>query len=550
MRFPWQKDETSNRSQSVVPPLDPVAIREETAEQVRREMTVLMEQVAELAATSAREQAFAEVSRALTTNPMPAMSNPNHASPFAAYGMDRPITFSTPQAPTRKPMSLVSTDTLRGLADNYDILRACINHLKREVLSVPLEIVPRDPKDQKRRTKKRLAEARDLFTKKGAIGGFGTPRRHFESRLIEDLCVIGAGAVFHERARGGWVRQSVEIDASTIRPFIDAYGWAPSDDGPNKDHVYEQWVYGMQVANFSRADLTYDGIYSLSYSPYFKSPVEYLIDAVDTALRSNLWNKGWLTDGNSPDEAYSMPETWSAKQVMEYAEWWDSLLTSSKGGRHKTRFLPGGSQRVGARSRKDQDFTGLELQLIRRTCAIMGVQPASIAFSGEQYKVSQENSQDQTTAFGAGVILEWRKDMYDDILERHGYGEFEVQNVTARQDTAKERAETNKILIESGQRTPNECRQADGEDPYEGGDSLLVQSTLVPLTQAASTEQPDETGKNAETDKKSDPAAVGTGGSDVKDKPAAQKEDEEAEPATRLTRMQPATTGLALRLPL
>ncbi len=453
------------------------------ADEIRRQFAEDLEPILARATRTAREETLAEIARALTPMaPVPAVPNPNARPAYGAYAFDRPITFSTPQSPARKPLALASTDTLRALADNYDILRACINELRREVLSVPIEVVARDPKDTRPTTRKRLEAARALFANDGAIGGVGEPRRHFESKLIEDLCVIGAGAIFHERAGGGWVRQSVAIDAATIRPFVDAYGWAPSPGEPGEDNVYEQWVYGVQVARFGRADLTYDGIYPTTYSPYFKSPVEYLLDAVDTALRSNMWNKGWLTDGNSPDDAYALPENWQPEQIKMYAEWWDSLTAGGANSRHKTRFLPSGSQRVGARSRKDQDFAGLDLWLVRRTCAIMGVQPASIGFAGEQYKVSQESSVAQTTAFGAGVILGWRKDTYDDLLSRHGFAEFECRNVTDRQETAQARAVTNETLIRSGQRTPNECRQADGEDPLEGGDVLLVPATLIPLT--------------------------------------------------------------------
>lgn len=490
----WRKAAPPPAPAPAVPsPAEIEQIAARTAAAVRAELADEIDAARELG----RREGMIDAARALAAgSPVPAVPDAAQAPPHGAYAMDRPITFSTPQAPSRRPGSAVTVDTLRALADNYDILRSCINHLKREVLAVPLQVVPKDPKDARPKTKRRLKEAQALFSRNGAIGGPGTPRRHYEGRLIEDLCVVGAAAVYHQRGRGGQVLQSVEIDAATIRPYTDAYGWTPGFTGPGSDHAYEQWIYGVYAARFSRADLTYDGIYPTTYSPYFKSPVEYLIDAVDTALRSSMWNKGWLTDGTSPDEVYALPETWSPSNVREFAEWWDSIQ-AQPGARHKTRFVPGNTGRIGSRSRKDQDFSGLDLWTMRRTCSILGVQPASIGFVGEQYKVSQDASMDQTTQFGAGVLLMWRKDHYDELLEMHGYAEFEVVNVTGQQESAKARAETNEVLVRSGQRTINEVRQSDGEDPVEGGDVVLVPTTVTTLKAVAEgPPEPPEPGKD------------------------------------------------------
>ncbi len=421
------------------------------------------------AALQARQEAFAEVSRAL------AVPSPEQA-PYPLYAYDQPIWYSTPHSPRKHPDSPITVDTLRKLADSYDVLRACINHLKREVAAVPIEISPRDPKDKSDRMKGRLDEARALFEIRGPVGGVGSPRRHFESMLIEDISIVGACAIFHQRNRGGGMYESVAIDAATIRPAVDAWGWP-------QGQCYEQWIYGVKIASFSDADMTYDGIYPVSYTPYFKSPVEYLIQVINSALRADQWNRDWLTDGNTPSDLLALPDSWTPAQVKEYAAFWDAMLTGSK-NRQKTKFVPGGTQKVGNPTRKDQDFQALELWLLRRTCAIMGVQPASIGYAGEQYKVSQEGSNDQTSVFGAGVLLDFRKATYDDILQRAGYGDLECQNVTHRQEKAKEQAETNRTRIESGQRTINEVRAEEGLDAVEGGDVVLVAGTLKSLETA------------------------------------------------------------------
>jgi hypothetical protein len=118
------------------------------------------------------------------------------------------------------------------------------------------------------------------------------------------------------------------------------------------------------------------------------------------------------------------------------------------------------------------------------------VQPASIGFVGEQYKVTQGESLAATTQFGAGPLLQWRKSLYDDLLRRRGYPELEARNVTPHETGAAARAARNEVRIRSGQCTPNEARAEEGLEPLPGGDTLFLAGGLVPLEQAAGAGEP------------------------------------------------------------
>lgn len=396
------------------------------------------------------------------------------------YALNHPWQFYTPQSPERKPGAFITTDQMRALARSYDVLRACIQHLKREVASVPGRISPRDAKDKSKKTEQAIEAAEAFFCADGGLGGVGRRRTHFESETLEDLLVIGAAAVFFSPTRGGGLYEVVAIDAATIRPRVDAYGWP----GPG-EVAYEQWIEGVQTGpGYTRQQLLYDGLNAVTYTPYFTGPVEWLIQTINAALRADSWNLNWLTNGNTPADIIALPESWTPNQVIEFATYWDGLLAGNSAQRQKARFVPGGTQRVGSPSRKDQDFAEYELWLMRRCCGIMGVAPAAIGFAGEQYKVSQEGSLKSTSQFGAGQILEFRKHLYDLVLQRLGYPFLQWVDVTDEEDDAKTKAETGEVLIRSGQRTPNEMRTADGLDPIEGGDALFVPNTWATVEQA------------------------------------------------------------------
>lgn len=414
----------------------------------------------------------------IASSPMPGAPSSfiPRASPYPIYHWDKPYVFSVPITPQRRPGSLVTVDTLRQLAESYDVLRACILHIRREITAVPIEIVARDDSDKSDVTMQRIKEAEKFFDVDGGLGGRGHRRQHFEGEVIEDLCVVGASAVYFAPTLSGKPYEVIPVDAATIRPKVDAFGWP----GPGQA-CYEQWVYGVKVAEYTREELRYDGIYSVSYSPYFKSPVEYLINVVNSALRADDWNRRWLTDGNTPSDIMALPDTWTPQQIMEWSDYWDGLLAGDSAGRQKTKWVPGGTTRLTPTSRKDQDFEAFELWLLRRTCAIMGVTPASIGFAGEEYKVAQEGSMKATTEFGVGVVLNFRKALYDYILERLGYPELEVRNVTAQGEEAATRASRINTLINIGVMTINEARNIEGLDPIDGGDVPLIGAFVQPL---------------------------------------------------------------------
>ena len=406
-----------------------------------------------------------DASLSLTPQNRPETTNAGVVQP---YHFDQPWAHAFPQSPKRKPGGLVTTDTLRAIADSYDVLRSCINHLKREVWTVPIAFAPKDAEMDPARAKKLVAQAEEWFGEFGGLGGGQKRRSQFENEAIEDLQVIGASAIWLERTVGGGVLSAQTIDAATIRPVVDAYGWAA-------DFPYEQWVYGAKVAQFAPDEIIYDGLWSKSNTPYFMSPVEWLIAVVTSALKADEWNREYLISGNTPADLISLPDHWTPTMIREYADFFDLMMTGNTQERRKTKFIPGGSSRLNSKMTTDREFADFELWLLRRTCAIMGVQPAAIGFVGDQYKESQAGSMDQTTRFGAGAIVEWRNALYNRILGEIGLGELRViEKKEQVEETPAEKTERVATLVGKPILTINEGRAEMGLPPIPGGDTLAT----------------------------------------------------------------------------
>lgn len=383
-----------------------------------------------------------------------------------AFGLDNPWWWVVPQSPNKRPQSIVDVRTMRILADAYDPMRSCIEHLKREIKATPIAINGRDPRAN---VDTAIAEATEWFesiTNPNSLGGARIRRKHFEDMIFEDVLVIGACAIVNQKTAGGALYANAAIDASTIRPRMTGYGW-PDDEIP-----YEQWIQGVQAAQFLPGELTYDGIHARSFTPYFASPIEWLLQSVMSAMKADEWNLSWLTDGDTVSDMYAMPQEWTPQQVKDWYVFYQSLHSGNAQERVKTKWVPSGTNLVNKGTRKDNDFQEFMIFLIRRVCSMYGVQPASIGFAGEQYKVSQESSMDQTSAFGVGELLAFRKDLYDSMLLELGYPELEVVNVTSKEEDATSR--TTRLTTAAGgpYLTVNEARQEDGKDKIEGGDAI------------------------------------------------------------------------------
>lgn len=428
----------------------------------------------------AKVEAAQEIVRAMTQdlqNQVPGGYPQTGDSPHPLYGYDNPWRWSVPMSPKQRVDSIINIDTMRRFANTYDILRSCINHLKREVQAQAFSIKARDAKDKSIRTAQDIFDALSFFSKEGGLGECNETRRVYEAKFVEDAMVIGAYASWNSFSRSGKLLQVLNIDAATIRPKMDRYGWP----GPGEDW-YEQWIQGMLITGFQPEELTYTGLWPESNSPYFRSAVEYLVTTTISALKADEWNRSWLTDGNTPGRAVSLPETWQPQQIREYGELIMDMLLGDSAKRQQILFLPGGAKEVMGQSRKDQDFKEFELWLAKRTGAICGVQLASIGFAGDQYKNTEEGSLHSTSQFGAGALLDLRKEHYDDILAMLGFPHLEVQNGETAEEAPLERAQ--RLQIEANWTTIDELRAESGRDPIDGGENVLVSNLLIPLSQA------------------------------------------------------------------
>jgi hypothetical protein len=202
------------------------------------------------------------------------------------------------------------------------------------------------------------------------------------------------------------------------------------------------------------------------------------------ALASDKWNRQWLTTGDTPSDVFFLPPEWTPEEIETFALYFNQMLAGNTEKRRQTKFLPGVLANRQSLGRKDQDFEKFDLWLARRTAAIMGVQLSSIGFAGEQYKVSQESSNDLTSRLGTVSLLSMRKELYDSVLVDLGFGDLEIQDRVGPEESKTDLASRLFTSTQVAHKTVNEARLEDGLPPVPGGDVVLVPSAdgFAPLS--------------------------------------------------------------------
>jgi hypothetical protein len=241
------------------------------------------------------------------------------------------------------------------------------------------------------------------------------------------------------------------------------------------------------VGGFGRDEIIYDGLWPMTWTPWFRSPVEYLITTVMAALASDKWNRQWLTTGDTPSDVFFLPPEWTPEEIETFALYFNQMLSGNTEKRRQTKFLPGVLANRQSLGRKDQDFEKFDLWLARRTAAIMGVQLSSIGFAGEQYKVSQSESNDLTSRLGTVSLLAMRKELYDSVLVDLDFGDLEIQDRVGPEESKTDLAARLFTSTQVAHKTVNEARLEDGLPPVPGGDVVLVPSAsgFAPLSAVA-----------------------------------------------------------------
>jgi SPP1 gp7 family putative phage head morphogenesis protein len=348
----------------------------------------------------------------------------------------------------------VSFETLRAMADNFDLLRLVIETRKDQVTEMPWQVVPRD---KKKKPDQRCEEAQKILRKPDGEHSWDTWLR----LLLEDLFVLDAPTIYVRPNLGGDAMYFEPIDGATIKRVIDSTGRTPVE-GP----AYQQILKGVPAVDYTRDELIYRPRNPRTNRVYGLGPVEQVINTVNVALRRNQFVLDYFTSGTVPDALAGVPETWSVDQIGMFQKYWDNLLVSEDGDsslRRKLRFVPGEIARNFKETKAPPLKDMFDEWLARIVCYCFSIDVTP--FVAQVNRSVAETNREQSLMEGLGPIMRWTKGIADEILERTGFEDLEMSWQEGKIVDPEKRMKVLTGYVEKKVLHPDEAREELGRDP-------------------------------------------------------------------------------------
>lgn len=412
---------------------------------------------------------------------------------------DYPVGFNLRFQPRKDEPSRVSFEELRALADGYDLLRGVIETCKDEVEQLEWCIRPKD----------KAKDPADDPRCKGITEFLQFPDRDHTWKqwlraLAEDLFVLDAPAIYARRTKGGELYSLDIVDGATIKRIVDATGRTPLPPDP----AYQQVLKGVPAANFSRDELIYHMRNYRSNRFYGYGPVEQVIMTVNIALRRQVHQLQYYTEGNIPEAMIGVPKEWNPDQIRQFQDYWDSLHEGNTANRRHAKFVPGeiGKNTVFTKDAVLKDE--YDEWLARIICYFFSQSPTP--FIKQMNRATAGSSAEQAKEQGKKAVSTWLADLMTNRILRSCFNAPDLEFVYAIEEDVDPmvQAEIDKIYLQEYVISPDEVREKKGLEgpapdkplppmvgqPIGGDDGPVAQDDLG------------ESGANANTETTAKPA--------------------------------------------
>lgn len=347
--------------------------------------------------------------------------------------------------PRSEEGTLTPFEQLRSLAANYDVAQLCHQTLCNELAALEWDVMPVAAADKAsaRAAKERLnapaEKVRDFLKYPDRQRDFATWATEL---LIEDL-EIGAPFIYRQRARNGELLGLDVIQGDLMKPLIDYRG---------KTVGYRQIYRGMALGDYTLDDVLCCPRITRRGSAYGVSPLEKVIINVNLALRRQMFDLAYFTDGNIPEALAGTPEDWTTEDIKLFQEWFDTLMVGNLAQQRKIKMWPGDPSKIFQLKQREPN-TDQQLWTLLVTCAIHGVNPEEIGFGylskGKSTSEGQADSQQRT---GVKPIALWLERVLTRIIQQD-MAQPELRfgfKLNEKQENQLQEAQAHSIYIKAG----------------------------------------------------------------------------------------------------
>lgn len=359
----------------------------------------------------------------------------------------------------------ISAETLRAFSTYYPILRACVNYRKRQISQLEWDIVPKEVETDKKKKKATEEKGKAIKEKLLYPAGDKTMKfREFLNKILEDVLILDATAIYKRQRKGGGLYGFLPIDASTIHLVLNEDGTTPVPP----DIAYVQKINGEIVEKMTIDQLIYGMMNPRTQNPYGLSSVETLILTVTAALKLSSYNLAYLTEGNVPEGFVELPKDVASnpEQLQLWQEAWDAMFAGDARYQRKIKFLPEGMKWNPIRKQEDIQFERFEKWLLLNTCSVMEVAPQTIGFQFDRGKGATEAEWEIGKERGLFPLANFLKEIFNEIVQED-FGETEYRFIWSNINPTNKKEESDVFgqLVRTGAVSVDEWRIAEGFDP-------------------------------------------------------------------------------------
>jgi hypothetical protein len=264
------------------------------------------------------------------------------------------------------------------------------------------------------------------------------------------------------------------IDGSTIARKIDAMGRTPASPAI----AYQQILKGLPAVDFTADQLIYRPRNVRAHKFFGFSPVEQIILTINIGLRRQIHLLNYYTEGNVPEALAQVPKEWSADQISEFQEWFDSALAGNSARRRRITFVPECGNLQFTRDPMLKD--ALDEWITRIVCYAFGLSPQQ--FVSVMNRATAETSVEQAAAEGLVPILGYLADIINLIVNRYfGFSDIEFVWEQDRTLNALDQAKIDDIYVRAGVLSIDEVRESLGKHPIGVGNAVITTRGAFPL---------------------------------------------------------------------
>lgn len=388
----------------------------------------------------------------------------------AGRQFDYPVGYNVNTAPRQG--EAVSFAQLRGLADSCDVLRLVIETRKDQLAKLKWTIRPID--DSKEGEDPRAKEVKEFLKHPDKEHTFTQWLR----MLVEDLLVIDAPVIYPRRTLGGGLYALEPMDGATIKRVLGADGRTPRPPDP----AYQQVLKGLSAINYTTDELLYLARNIRTHKVYGYSPVEQVVITVNIALRRQVNQLQYYTEGNVPNLLFRVPETWNPDQIRQFQEMWDALTQGQT--KHKGLFVPHGVDPIDTKAQALKDE--FDEWLARVICFCFSISPQ--AFVKQMNRATSETAMEMALEEGLAPLMLWVKESIDTIIGQYfGYADLEFEWSDEKDIDQLRNAQINDLYIRNGVKSVDEVRAELGMDSigmtnavYSATGPVLIEDILNP----------------------------------------------------------------------